>query len=481
MPHRVRARVLCLALAVSVLLIAAVGAVPAGAAQPGTVPDITWGTSRADIDKTIALMKTAGVQWVRTAIPWNAIEPNRKGVYNEGFLADIDYAIRRCREAGIKVIVPVQDGVPYWASADPNKHDGSWQKTYHPRNYQDFGDFFAFIVNRYKGLGIHAYEVWNEPNLKRFWASGVSAAGFAQMLRAAYPAIKHADPSATVIMGGLSGNDHAYLASVYAHGGGRYFDAVGAHPYAWGDPTKCWTDGSGHKARDAFCGLQETRRVMVENGDRDKAIWITEMGWSTCSNAASGCQQSGVSQVQQADYTTKAFRLLDERYGYVRVALVYNFRNDSWLHDDRGDWEAQTGLLTTHFTPKPAFAAFRAYALTKSSSPDGWVARRLAVARHRTWTSMKVLRRPQRRALVSGHVGGGLTHGRVILRFQRVARHRWVTVSVRPVPLRADGTYAFLVRRAGRHGRWRVRSEFRGSHAYRPSRSHFRRLRLALH
>jgi hypothetical protein len=475
--------VLCLALSAFVLLVAAFAAAPAGAAAPGTVPDITWGTSRGEIDKTIALMQASGVQWIRAGVPWNAIEPDRKGVYNEGFLSDIDYAIKKARDAGMQVIVPVQDGVPYWASADPHKSGGSYEKTYHPRNYQDFADFFSFIVNRYKGLGVHAYEVWNEPNLKRFWASGVSAAGFTQMLRAAYPAIKDADPDSTVIMGGLAGNDRAYLQQVYQHGGGRYFDAAGIHDYAWGDPSKCWQDGDGRNAKDAFCGIEEVRKVMVAHGDASKAIWITEMGWSTCRNSSAGCQQSGVSQVQQADYTSKAYRILDQRYGFVKVALVYNFRNDSWLHDDTGDWEAQTGMVTTNFRPKPVLAAFRAYALSKGGTQAAWTPPTGSAPRHRTRTTVSVHGRPLAGtvgplgALLFGHVAG-VHRGEILLRFERLRHHRWETMRVRPVRLRADGSFAFIARRAGRHGHWRVRAEYRGSRSASPSRSHWRRLRL---
>ncbi|MEA2391933.1 MAG: polysaccharide biosynthesis protein PslG [Solirubrobacteraceae bacterium] len=477
MTHRLRARVLSLALSVSLLLVAALFAVPAGAAAPGTVPDITWGVSHAEIDKTVGLMHDAGVQWVRTNVPWNAIEPDRKGAYNQGFLDDIDYAIQKARDAGMKVIIPVSDGVPYWASADPHKSGGSYEKTYHPRHYSDYADFFAFVVNRYKAMGVHAYEVWNEPNLKRFWASGVNAGEYAQMLRAAYPAIKAADPDSTVISGGLSGNDRGYLQQLYAHGAGHSFDVAGIHDYAWGDPSKCWQDGSGRNAEDAFCGIQEVRKVMVDHGDADKAIWITEMGWSTCQNSSSACMQSGVSRSQQASYTTKAFHILDDRYRYVKVALVYNFRNDSWLHDDPRDWEAQTGLVTTHFTPKPALRAFRDYALGKRGT------RASQTPRRRTWTSIKVVRRPapgktgRRGALIFGHVGN--THrGLVILRFQLVRGGHWHTARMRAVHLRPDGTFAFIARRAGRHGRWRVRAEFRAGGGAQASRSAYRALRI---
>src|SRR6266567_3820443 len=62
-------------------------------ADVGVVPDITWGDSSAQIDQTISLLKQAGVQWVRTNVPWNALEQNGPSPDNPGYLSNIDYAI----------------------------------------------------------------------------------------------------------------------------------------------------------------------------------------------------------------------------------------------------------------------------------------------------------------------------------------------------------------------------------------------------
>ena len=54
-------------------------------------------------------------------------------------------------------------------------------------------------------------------------------AAYAQLLKATYPVIKAADPGATVVLGGLTGNDYPFLEGVYAAGGKGSFDAVGVH------------------------------------------------------------------------------------------------------------------------------------------------------------------------------------------------------------------------------------------------------------
>ena len=345
------------------VLVAALGALvlpqiaPAHASTrtDGVVSDLTWYISRADMDRSIAMMKDEGVKWIRANINWSSVEPNTKGTLDAWWLGEIDYVVAQAQAAGIQILMPIADGVPYWASADPHKSGGSsWDKYYKPANFQDYADFASKIVARYAPKGVHAYEVWNEPNYSRFWPSGPSAVDYVNMLKVAYPAIKAADPSATVVSGGVSRNDFGFVAAIYAAGGKGYFDAVGVHPYTNKvDPLTCWTDTAGKNSIDAFCGIESVRNVMVANGDSAKTIWITEFGWSTASNAT-----NGVSEATQASYLTKAFGKLDS-YSYVAHAFWYSFRNNYWSNNDQSDVEANYGVTRVDFSTKPSYAALK--------------------------------------------------------------------------------------------------------------------------
>jgi len=339
------------------------GAATAGP-KVGVVADITWGTSQADIDRTVASMTNAGVRWVRANMSWSGGEPDAKGVLNQGWLAQVDYAVNAARVAGIKVLMPIADGVPYWASADPAKYVDAtgmhWNKYWRPTNAADYADFVRAMVNRYKALGVHTYEVWNEPNTSGFWPSGPDAADYTTLLAAAYPAIKGADSTATVVLGGLAKNDYDYLAQLYAAGARSYFDVVAVHPYTGtADPTWCWNEGGTTKlAKDAFCGIAEVRNTMVANGDSAKRIWLTEFGWSTTTGAY------GVSEATQAQFLTKALDKIRSSYPYVQTAFWYNFRNNFWLDNAPGDYEANLGLLRVDFSAKPAYAALQSWITT---------------------------------------------------------------------------------------------------------------------
>ena len=466
----------------------------ARSAEPGAVTDITWGTSTAEVDRTVSLLRESGAKWIRANISWASLEPSAKGSYSSGYLSEIDYAIGKARAAGLQVIMPMADGVPYWASADPGKRIDSsgarrWNKYYRPSSFQDYADAFRFVVDRYEAKGVHVFEVWNEPNLSYFWPSGVNAGEYTQLLKAAYPAAKQADPSATVLLGGLSQVDRDFLQGVYAAGGGSYFDAVSYHAYPTGDPDGCGKDSSGRRSAEALCGVEEVRSTMAANGDSGKDVWLTELGWSTCSNSYSGCFGKGVSESQQADYLTRGYRRLDG-YPWIRTALWYDFRNTYFRGESPGDWNANLGLLRIDFSPKPAFEAFKAHATgaAPTSSPASAPPTGAAPKQRRTRTKLAVRRHPrasaarrraQAAALASWVVVGGRVSGadlgKVSLRIERSRGGRWSRARTRMLTLDRSGR--FRSRLTLPRGRYRAQAIYAGSARSAPSRSSFVRFR----
>lgn len=355
----------------------------------GVVSDITWYMTRAEMDRSISLMQTAGVKTIRANINWSSIEPNTKGALDSWWLTEIDYAVSKAHAAGMEVLMPIADGVPYWASADPNKYtDGSgkhWDRNWKPTSYADYAAFVSAIVKRYAPKGVHAYEVWNEPNYSRFWPSGVSAADYVAMLKATYPVIKAADPASTVITGGLSRNDYTYLQQMYAAGAKGYFDAVAVHPYTGKtDPNLCWNaSGSTMRHIDAFCAIESVRQVMVNNGDSAKNIWLTEFGWSTATSAT-----NGVTEAVQADFLTKAFNKLNS-YPYVVRAYWYAARNLYWGNNNQTDVESNYGLSRVDFSLKPSYTAFKNLHATSTPSTTAAPATTTTVKPATTTTTVK--------------------------------------------------------------------------------------------
>jgi hypothetical protein len=353
-------------LLVSLVAVAVGAPVPnVGAAEIGVVADITWGSSREDVDREVELMKAVGAEWVRANVNWRYLERDGKGVIDQRTLGEYDYAIDKARAAGLRVLMPISDGVPYWASSDPNKHTDengqpTWNPYYPPATMTDFANFARFVVKHYKARGVHAYEIWNEPNTSWFWQPGPNAGQYTEMLKAAYLAVKAIYPQATVVLGGLSKGDYAYLEQVYRAGGGPYFDAVAVHPYTFGANPDESREGSGpgqdpnRISPDVFPAIKEIRATMDRFGDSAKQVWITEFGYSTTS------QDGGTTPEQQADYLLDAYRYV-ERLPWVHSLFTYQMRNNPTYHDS-DEYEAQFGLTTTGWDVKPSLYVLEAYA-----------------------------------------------------------------------------------------------------------------------
>jgi hypothetical protein len=339
---RLRGLAAALLAAIATLLVPA----PASALEKGLNTDMTWGISSEDQDLTSAAMTDLGASWHRMVLPWYYVEKARKGSYSGMYLNMYDQAIAKADAQGAKVVVTVYTA-PNWASGTSNLESP-------PLNPADYADFMSFVANRYRGK-VDAWEIWNEQNTARFWSTGPDAAQYARLLKAAYPAVKAADPNATVLYGGTYLNDWEFLEGAYAEipNLGDYFDALGTHPYNGVTPPDQVALGTDGRIPEwSFASYRELHDVMVDNGD-DKPIWFTEFGWSTFAG------EWGVSQAVQAAYLTQAFRCA-EQDPYVEVGLWYMLRNNPYGGDGQ-DSESQFGLTNMSFVPKQSYNAFKSY------------------------------------------------------------------------------------------------------------------------
>jgi hypothetical protein len=218
----------------------------------------------------------------------------------------------------------------------------------------------AALAARLRGE-VAGYEIWNEPDDTTFWKNGPQPADYAALLKAAYTAVKRADPSAKVLVGGLVGNDFDFLSKLYDNGAKGSFDAVAVHTDTacnTTDPTEYYREPTGRIGRYSFTGYREVHATMLAHGD-DKPIWMTELGWSTttaiCNTGdRAGTKPGGVSPGTQATFLTRAYECLADD-SYVQQALWFN------LHDfntSSPNYDSQLGLVDDGFNRKPAFNAF---------------------------------------------------------------------------------------------------------------------------
>jgi hypothetical protein len=200
-------------------------------------------------------------------------------------------------------------------------------------------------VQKLSPLGVHTYEIWSQPNVAANWGAPVNVAAYASLLRGVYPAIKAADPAATVVTGGLSPapdsanastmSPQTFVTELYAAGAKNYFDAVGVEPLSY--PTLPATATAWNPWNTTLPQIDAT---MTANGDGAKKIWLVTFG-------APSAGPSGVGESTQATMITQGFSLA-ESLPYAGPLFAY-----SWQDSADGTF----GLNDSTGAPKPALAA----------------------------------------------------------------------------------------------------------------------------
>jgi hypothetical protein len=283
---------------------------------------------------------------LRFDINWSQIQNGGPASYS---WTNIDRVVSGARSRGMEPL-GVIIFTPAWA------RPAGTSARYAPDATQ-YAAFASTAVAHYAALGVHTYEVWNEANIQTFWQPAPNVAGYTKVLKAAYTAIKGADPTATVLTAGTApapsnGTNVSpvdFLSGVYANGGKGSFDAVAHHPYAWpaypGD-AKTWSAWY-----QMYGTTPSLRSVMQANGDSAKKIWATEFGAPT-----SGPAGSFVDEATQAQMLTKAYTLWSS-YSWSGPLLWYAGRDQGTTTDTRENF---FGMLRYDFSPKPSYTSFEA-------------------------------------------------------------------------------------------------------------------------
>jgi len=239
-------------------------------------------------------------------------------------------------------------------------------RRYPPRNPADYAAALKLLAARYKGR-VAAWEIWNEPNHEEYWKAPDPAAAYAALVKAAYPAVKAADPAATVVAGALSQSDHAFTRRLYELGIKGSFDAFSIHPYS--DDFSPLDARTGQDARYSFIrGVPAVHDVMLAYGDT-RPLWLTESGFSTSPARTSQSWLNGVSEATQADYLSKEIQQVAQ-WPYVQATFWFNLQDTS---ADRADLFGNCGLRRWDGTAKPAWAAFQggmAYLASSTGQPN---------------------------------------------------------------------------------------------------------------
>ena len=214
-------------------------------------------------DQDLVKMREAGIRYTRFDLLWHEVE-KAKGRYD---WARFDRVIAHLKRYGIAPILILDYNNKLY---DP---DSGGIRTDEARD--GYANFAAAAVARYKNQidGI-VWEIWNEPNSNDFWEPKRNAEEYMALLKRAVPAMRKADPMATIISGGvleLSWSvTKAYLERCFQLGLLARVDGLGVHLYG---------GRSNIHPERIIQELDELRRRFVAHGVRaDFPILNTEFG-----------------------------------------------------------------------------------------------------------------------------------------------------------------------------------------------------------
>jgi hypothetical protein len=352
-----------------------------GAASAAALPSSFWGVvaNEAPSASQAETLANGGVESVRVAINWAAVQPSEGA---EPDWSTVDPTVRAVAEAGLNVL-PFIAVAPEWAVSYEGIGGGSKAPVSLPvqtaAQREAWREFLRRAVFRYGPGGsfwaenpllperpIRIWQIWNEPNFKYF-AARPSPSQYGKLVLQSYADLRSADSGARIVLGGMfgepAGGSHpaksgqikrAYFASDFLErmyrstpGVRGKFLAVALHPYVYS--YKLLT-------RE----VEALRAVLKKERDPGRALWITEMSWSSekpsAANGGNGFEK-GTNQTREM---AGAFKLLEADAAAWRVKRLYWFS----LTDAPGSCNFcdGSGLFTKEWAPKAAWSTYERFA-----------------------------------------------------------------------------------------------------------------------
>ncbi|HVC35525.1 MAG TPA: hypothetical protein VNL16_18605 [Chloroflexota bacterium] len=290
-----------------------------------------------------------GIGWDRFPMYWSSMQTTAGGAID--FTA-ADATVNADLAHGLNVQA-ILVGAPSWATSSGTIDLNAWSS------------FVNQTVTHYNGK-IHYWEMWNEPDLLnaqgqgQYWTWGVPA--YYQLVKTGYLAVKAADPSATVLLGGLAfpynNQDFfpQFLAQVTAdpsaaanHG---YFDVLPFHSYD--RVMRTYQLPLGYFGSPSFAGFLP----LLRKAGLSPQIWINELGVPIWDYQSGQSAPGRSTQDEQASYIVES--LADGLAAGIQKFFVFQLYDDgAGAVDPKSNLPAEFfGLIANDGTQRLSYAAY---------------------------------------------------------------------------------------------------------------------------
>ncbi len=323
--------------------------------------------------RQLAMIADAGFHWIRQEFPWEDIEIHGRGDFEDrrndpprSAWEKYDNIVDLAGQYGLEIQARLSTP-PAWSRAAGDQ-GGTFAP---PDDIQDFVNYAVAVAGRYRGR-IRYYQVWNEPNIYPEWGeAAVDPVAYTDLLCRTYRALKEVDPTIVVISGaiaptaaidGRNMTDVIFLQRMYDAGAGDCFDVLAVNGYGLRSGP---TDRRMRPMNINYGRNQWIRDIMVQNGDADAPIWISEMNWNPVPDeaAAPGIADRDrfgrVTEEQQARWVPLAYERARQEWPWVGVINYWYFKPAS--DADRNQSFYYFRMVEPDFTTLPVYDAMRDY------------------------------------------------------------------------------------------------------------------------
>lgn len=301
------------------------------------------------IQRSLQLVRQMGAQWIVEFFPW-AYYAAADGGFAWGHP---DMVITHAYMQGLTIIARL-GLTPEWARPPDTP------LTYlNATAYDDFAAYAAAFAARYRGQ-VDYLIIGNEPNLSYEWGyRPTTPQDYVDLLAVVYPAVKAANPDMIVLAGALAPtlepagspwglNDLTYLTGMYEAGAAAYFDGLAVHSYGLTFPP----DAEPGPDVLNFRRIELMRQVMMQYGDEETHMYITETGWNDHPRWTRAVRPG-----QRIEYTRDALQFAETNWPYVAMIGIWAFRFPA---PTKSYMDYYT-LVTPEFVKKPIYEAIQSY------------------------------------------------------------------------------------------------------------------------
>jgi hypothetical protein len=318
-----------------------------GVVVDGPLNDPAYAAAPGEWDQ----MAGSGVEAVRTAFYWNSIQPTGPETFDFSIK---DQLVLAAAKRGLRVL-PVVHGTPTWAALNPGDAGSP------PRDTADFARLLIALVARYGPNGslwaehpevvkqpIRAWQIWNEPNMTRYWNVAPWAPSYVEFLKVAHRTLNAADPGSKTILAGLPNESWKSLQAIYDAGARGHFDVVALHPYTG-------------KPKNVLRIVRIVRRILARNRDAKVPIWVTEFSWPAAQGKTINHGDFETTDAGQARRLAAGLPLLAEQRRKLRIERVhwYTWLSAEGFSGSAFDYSVLRRLREGRVHDAPALATFR--------------------------------------------------------------------------------------------------------------------------